>query len=69
MKKQWSVYKAWSSRTAALVGTFVGSLDFAIEVEQRANRLWKVKSKKHREDRYKVFLCDGVKNPRFTKGW
>ncbi len=67
-KKQWAIYKAISPRTAYLIGQFISSLDYAIEVGHRANRLWKLKSKRHRSDRYMVFLDEG-QTTRFKEGW
>ncbi len=67
LKNQWAIYKAISVRTAYLVGQFISSLDYAIYISNRANQIWKLKSKRHRSDRYKVFLSHADKP--FIEGW
>ncbi len=69
LKNQWAIYKAISPRIAFLIGRFISSLDYAIETSQRASLLWQSKSRRHRGDRYRVFLSYADRPFPFRKGW
>jgi hypothetical protein len=64
----WDIFQAISTRTAIFIGSFKGSLEYAVFIQKRANALWKSKHKRHREDRFKVLLCNGIIR-QFDIGW
>lgn len=64
----WAVYQAPNKLLAFLRGQFKGTVDYAMEIQNRANRLWRAKGKRRRGDRFKVFLSH-VNETRFKAGW